>query len=130
MRYSEQGDQRKNALDHLLITRELQIYKPSIVAYEAPIGRADYLILIATPEHNIQFSRSTREHRVYDFRKSNKDRLQRQAELVNLEETVSESDDPNSQWRKLRPVIENLIDDSIPQKNSAASQKKLVINDE
>ena len=105
-----------NVLDHILIDRGLlNMYHPSCVSFNPPIGRADHKTLVATPLRNSVEMGDTRRKVVYDFRASN---------LANLLQKACEEDwsnflksgDIDAMCTEFTSKIHDLIDSSIPQK--------------
>ena len=59
----DQPTRGKNILDHILISENLKlVYDSSQVSYNAPIGKSDYLTLLATPNNFTEYHNCIRKH--------------------------------------------------------------------
>ena len=128
-----------STLDHVLISDNLKrIYDPSNVTYNPPVGKSDHLTLLIEPNKETKLLNHTRQHVVYDYRKSNIEKLLNKADSSDWKIIVNHTDDVNVQWKNLHNHITSLVNDVIPHKTVYLSMRdkswmtpltKTIIND-
>jgi gluconate kinase len=112
-----------NVLDHVLISDNLKpIYNPSNVHYNPPVGNSDHLTLTIEPNNSIGHFKTTRQHKVYDYRKSNITKLVDEAGKVDWMQMTAHGNDVDAQWKCLHDQITTLLNETIPQETVYLSQ--------
>ena len=111
-------------LDHMIISENLKsAYDSSKMNYASPIGRSDHLTLLIDSNKPMEHPNNLRRHTVYDYRKSNIERLLNKAVTIDWRNIVNCDDDLDAQCTKLHEEIIFILHDTIPHENIFLSAK-------